>query len=399
MAPHHATARAPRKGLREAAGRATLGRMFRFLHSSDLHLGKPFGALPEDIRHRLREARHGVLARLAAAARTQGATHILLAGDTFDAATPAPATRRHALRAMAQADDLTWVMLPGNHDSLAASELWRAVAAEAPGNLVPVLEAQPLALVPGVALLPAPLPVRRPGRDLTDWFDGAGAGAGGEGLRIGLAHGPVAEFGEGSGATIAPDRAARAGLDWLALGDWHGELRIGARTAYSGTPERDAFKHEGPGTALAVALAPGAPPQVTRLQTGAFDWRAPVLDLLPGIDPAALLGTVLPPPEARRDTLLSLTLRGRIDPAGRAALAAAVAAVAPDFGWLGTEAGALASVIGTADLDLIDRAGALRAAAEALQTRAADPALPEAERRIAAAALDRLIAFALEVEG
>ena len=39
--------------------------MFRFLHSSDLHLGKAFGGYPEGIRNRLREARHGAIARLA----------------------------------------------------------------------------------------------------------------------------------------------------------------------------------------------------------------------------------------------------------------------------------------------------------------------------------------------
>lgn len=50
-----------------------------FLHSSDLHLGRAFGGFPEGIRGRLREARHGVIARLAAAARAEGARDVLLA--------------------------------------------------------------------------------------------------------------------------------------------------------------------------------------------------------------------------------------------------------------------------------------------------------------------------------
>jgi DNA repair exonuclease SbcCD nuclease subunit len=66
--------------------------MFRFLHSSDLHLGRAFGGYPEVIRHRLREARHSAIARLAKAARDGGAGMVLLAGDTFDAETPAPET-------------------------------------------------------------------------------------------------------------------------------------------------------------------------------------------------------------------------------------------------------------------------------------------------------------------
>ena len=63
---------------------------FRFIHSSDLHLGRRFANLAEppdgNIRGRLIEARHGAIGRLAAAARATGAAHVLLAGDTFDTA-------------------------------------------------------------------------------------------------------------------------------------------------------------------------------------------------------------------------------------------------------------------------------------------------------------------------
>jgi len=368
--------------------------MFRFLQSSDLHLGKPFGGYPDDIRHRLREARHGVIARLAAAARARGAGVILLAGDTFDAETPAPATRRQALRAMAAEADVTWVLMPGNHDSLAATELWRVLVAECPANLILALEAVPMPLAPGVTLLPAPVTARRPGRDLSEWFDAAPS----DGLRLGLAHGPVQDFDTNDSASlIAPDRAARAGLDWLALGDWHGEVRIGPRTAYAGTPERDGFKHNGPGTALAVALpGPGAVPQVETVAVGAFDWRALTLDLMPGLDPLADLAGALPAPALRRDALVRVALRGRLGPAARAGLMAALADAAPDFGWLDWDDGGLATQVQAEDLDLIDRAGALRAAAEALRDEAADPALSEAGRAIAAAALDRLFALAQE---
>jgi DNA repair exonuclease SbcCD nuclease subunit len=61
--------------------------MFRFLHSSDLHLGKRFGNFSGDLLSRLRE--HAVIARLAQDAQEQAATMILLAGDTFDTETSA----------------------------------------------------------------------------------------------------------------------------------------------------------------------------------------------------------------------------------------------------------------------------------------------------------------------
>jgi DNA repair exonuclease SbcCD nuclease subunit len=82
--------------------------MIRFLHTADLHLGKPFGRFPEELRGRLREARHATIARLAAAARAHGAADILVAGDSFDSQTPAPATLRQALHAMAADPGLRW---------------------------------------------------------------------------------------------------------------------------------------------------------------------------------------------------------------------------------------------------------------------------------------------------
>lgn len=368
---------------------------FRFLHTSDLHLGKPFGGFGDDIAHRLREARHGAIARLAAAARGSGAGVILLAGDTFDAETPSPSTLRQALRAMAAEADMIWLLLPGNHDSLAATELWRQVRADGGSNLRVLDDPRPIALPGGAVILPAPCTQRRPGRDLTEWMTGAATPEGA--LRIGLAHGAVTDFTEGRAALgiIPPDRAARSRLDYLALGDWHGIQAIGPRTWYSGTPETDAFTTVRGGQALLVTLdGPGAPSRVDPVPTGALDWQILTLDLLPGDgDPLAAL---LPPPARRRETLLRLLARGRLGLPERAALEAGIAAVGPDFGWLEADLSALAAEVRTDDLDLVDRAGALRQAAEALLAESRDAALSEADRAIADAALMRLFALSQE---
>ena len=95
--------------------------MFRFIHSSDLHLGKRFGNFSADLPSRLREARHSVIATLARQACEHDACTILLAGDTFDTETPAADVRRQALTEMAHHSALRWVLLPGNHDSLQAT--------------------------------------------------------------------------------------------------------------------------------------------------------------------------------------------------------------------------------------------------------------------------------------
>lgn len=368
--------------------------MFRFIHSSDLHLGKRFGNLPQELGVRLREARHGVIGRLAAQARANGAGAVLLAGDTFDTETPTPEIRRQALAEMAHHAPLVWVLLPGNHDSLQASSLWSALRDGLPANVRLATEPEPCDLAPGVVLLPAPCTVRRPGRDLTEWMSAAATPAGT--LRLGLAHGPIRDFSEDgmAGEVIAPDRAARAGLDYLALGDWHGAVAVDARTHYSGTPEPDRFKHDRPGAALLVELAgPGAEPQVTPLATAAFDWRTVPLHLLAADDGPALLAARLPAGPQRRQSLLRIAASGRTSLAGRTALAAAVTQAAPEFALLALDDHELATECEAADLDLIDRAGALREAAETLRAASLDTGADAAARETARAALMRLFSY------
>ena len=371
--------------------------MFRFIHSSDLHLGKRFGNFSGDLPGRLREARHAAIARLARHAAERDAAAILLAGDTFDSETPSPEVRRQALAEMGHHASVRWVILPGNHDSLQATQLWATLKAEAPDNVSLAVEAQPVALMSGVAVLPAPCTTRRPGRDLTEWMDGAATPEGA--LRIGLAHGAIRSFSEETAAmdVIAPDRARRAGLDYLALGDWHGAVEIDSRTRYSGTPEPDRFKHDRPGEALLVDLAgPGAPPVVTALETASFAWRSCDLHLLDGDDPPAALDALLPPSRARRQTLARVVATGRGRLSARAALAEAIAHSAPDFAFLELDDAGLIAECEAEDLDAIDRAGALREAANALLSEAGDESRSADDRELARAALARLYSYARE---
>jgi len=372
--------------------------MIRFLHSSDLHLGKRFGNFESDLPGRLREARHGVIARLADHARQQGVETILLAGDTFDTETPAADVRRQALSEMARHASVRWVILPGNHDSLQASQLWTTLASESPPNVTLATEARAIDIAPDAVLLPAPCTTRRPGRDLTDWMNDAPTAEGT--VRIGLAHGPIQSFSEETGASdiIAPDRARRAGLDYLALGDWHGSLQVDARTRYSGSPEPDRFKHDRPGEALLVEIAgPTALPEATALATASFAWRTHGLHLLRGDDPIAALAALLPSPVGRRQALSRVVVTGAASLADRAALTAAVTEAAPDFAYLQLMTEDLETEHDVEDLDQIDRAGALREAANALLVQTGDADLSSADREIAGAALARLYSYSQTV--
>ena len=369
--------------------------MARFIHSSDLHLGKRFGNFSGNLPGRLREARHAVLARLSDHARQHGAGTILLAGDTFDTETPGADIRRQALTEMAHHSPIRWVILPGNHDSLQATELWKLLAADAPDNVVLATSQAPIELAADIVVLPAPCTTRRPGRDLSEWMDSVSTAAGT--IRVGLAHGAIQTFSEDTAASevIAPDRARRAGLDYLALGDWHGALELDPRTHYSGSPEQDRFKHNRSGVALLIDIAAaGALPQVTPLPTASFAWRTLDLHLLSGDDPVPALAELLPSPRDRRQTLANVLATGRAGLAAATALTAEIERTEPDFAWLQCDQAGLGIDCDVKDLDRIDRAGALREAADALLAESEDAGRSADDRGVAAAALVRLYGYA-----
>jgi DNA repair exonuclease SbcCD nuclease subunit len=372
--------------------------MFRFIHSSDLHIGKRYGNMPEDLRGRLREARHTVIDRLADHARSHGTEAILLAGDTFDTETPSLPILRQALAAMGAHEALRWVILPGNHDSLLAEELWNIARSAKPDNVELALEAAPIWLTPHVAILPAPCTTRRPGRDLTEWMTDCDTG---DAIRIGLAHGAIQSFSEdsNSGDIIAPDRAQKAGLDYLALGDWHGALRVNERTWYSGSPEPDRFKHNKPGRALVVSIAGhGDVPEISEIETGTFEWCTIELNLLSGEDAVEVLTNQLPLGSRRRHILMQVAAAGRVRLSGRSALSQAMEAVAPEFAYADLLMEDLATDCETGDLDRIDQAGALREAAESLLANSLDETRSLEDRHIAREALVRLFSYSEEIQ-
>ncbi|MGR3513494.1 MAG: metallophosphoesterase family protein [Paracoccaceae bacterium] len=370
----------------------------RFVHTADLHLGKAFGNL--ESADRLKVARTELISDLANAARAHEAAHVLIAGDLFDAANPAAQTWRQALATMAEATDLTWWLLPGNHDNLSQGQAtWDGIAALEHPNVHVLQTAEPREMQPGAFLLPSPLTTRRPPADPTDWMDSAKTPDGA--IRIGLAHGPIQSFGETTLPVdlIAPNRDTLAKLDWLALGDWHGEMKVSKNAGYSGAPERTGFKHNGRGVAYLVDIAGhGNKPTVEPIPIGTFDWQVIDLHLVPGDDPKAMIEEKLPP-GARRDMLVKVIANGRLPMRDASRLAQLTDEIGPDFCHFEVDTKGLGTEIETGDLDDISVGGALREAANALAETAADQTLAEGERDVAKAALGRLHSLVQEVSG
>jgi DNA repair exonuclease SbcCD nuclease subunit len=299
----------------------------RLLHTADWQLGKPFHNLPTDVAPLLREARFAAVRTVAELATSHVVAAVLVAGDVFDSNLVPERMIVQVLAAM-RGFAGTWVLLPGNHDPALAESVWsRLERFGRPANILVAASPSPVVLAEGrLVVLPSPLTERHTTEDLTGWMDGAPTPSGA--LRVGLAHGCVlGRLPEAADANnpIDPGRAASAALDYLALGDWHGTMEIGARTWYAGTPEPDRYRTNDAGRALLVELSePGSAPAVRPLATGRHTWRQLRWDLTGADDPKAAVDRLLGDAAGAERALVQLTLKGVVDIAGRVALDAAL---------------------------------------------------------------------------
>jgi DNA repair exonuclease SbcCD nuclease subunit len=256
-----------------------------FLHTADWQIGRQYGQFDPEDAVPLAEARLDVITTLADVARERGVDAILVAGDVFDTQTVSDRTIRRLFAAL---DGFSgpWVMIAGNHDAALSDSVWtRARRLGCVPAHVHVPERTQIVPLPALetAVLAAPLHQRHTYDDVTSAFDRMETPAGW--LRLGLAHGSVAgRLPESADLSnpIAPDRAASARLDYLALGDWHGCLKIDERTWYAGTPETDRFRGNEPGAVLSVRIDPAALSSsphasslhVERIDVGRYRWAS-----------------------------------------------------------------------------------------------------------------------------
>lgn len=347
--------------------------------------------MPQEVRGALSEARLDAIDRITTVATSKGATHVVVAGDVFDNVEPGDRIVTQALSRMKRAP-VTWWLMPGNHDYARAGGLWSRVRSAASANVRIVDTPEAVEMEDGAWLLPAPLEHRKtvsdPTAAMVDMVTPPGA------LRIGLAHGSITEFGATgeSSNLIPPDRARSAGLDYLALGDWHGFLKVGDRTAYSGTPETDRFGRDEPGSCISVGLRSGDTPELEQLETGRYRWISRRWDV-GNMDNLECDISALRDEARLSDILMSLKLVGVVSLSNRVAITAAVEdRLAHELRHLDLDVDGLTAEPTQDDVAQIDLQGALAGATASLQARAAVGG-PEAQ--IAAAALERLYVEAM----
>ena len=367
----------------------------RLIHTSDWQIGKTYGVVDEVTREILRNERLEAIVRLGQLAQAHGAGTIVVAGDVYDTAAPTDRTLRQPIERMRQCPGVVWHLIPGNHDAHTSSGPWdRLTRMGLPDNVKLHLTPEPADLGDGTAfLLPAVLTRRHATDDPTEPMDRAVTPDGA--IRIGLAHGSVTNFGSDPGAThnlIAFDRPERAGLAYLALGDWHGAQLMGARAAYSGTPEPDTFDigGRGGGEALLVEIdGPRALPVVNFLSTGRYIWRRERVTIADDADIPLLENRLRGLHDDLGHLLVYLTVAGSLSVAGLQAFEQAIrAGVGSALCALRIDEEGLRLNPSAADLAALSGAGTVGIVAGRLASGADDPADPQ--RDIAQAALRRL---------
>ena len=320
--------------------------------------------------------------------------------DVYDVETPAERTLRQPVERMRAIPDIEWHLIPGNHNAHTPRGPWerllRLNASERCAGQHPLhlgarnrwrSLAPPLGWCPPFSHAGMRQPTRRRRWEPRRTPEGV--------IRIGLAHGSIRSFGTDESSTnnlIAIDRPQRAGLTYLALGDWHGAQGIGERCWYSGTPEIDDFSTggRGGGEALVVDLDGAcAVPVVTRHRVGRFGWQRLEMALHNATDVDVLETRLRNLSSDLGAVLVWLTVTGALSLAERDAFE----------NQIQYSVGSALRVLRLDDAGLVPAqpqpisrrsitAGFVRTAADQLAARAADPNDPEQD--IAAAALQRL---------
>lgn len=277
--------------------------MFRFLHTADWQVGKPYRHIQDETKRAvLQRERLAVIHRIAALAKEHQVDAVLVAGDLFDSPTPTSGVLLEVLEAIG-AMDVPVLVIPGNHDHGGAGSVWhrddlRRHQPELAANLQVLLQRRPVELEQAV-ILPCPLLRQRDSRDPTFWLrDRNWDALAADKPRILLAHGGIQGFaardyddgGSAQGQSLnrldlqaIPDGV----IDYTALGDWHALMQVNASTWYPGTPEQDRFDrgdNNQRSQVLLVTAARSEPPQVKVLATGVLRWHTLQMQLNGGED-------------------------------------------------------------------------------------------------------------------
>jgi DNA repair exonuclease SbcCD nuclease subunit len=238
--------------------------MTKFVHTADWQLGMTRHFLADEAQARFTAARIEAITSIGALALQEGCSFVVVGGDVFESNQVERQVVVRSLEAMKSTPDVTFYLLPGNHDPLDAASVFRSKTflENCPDNVVVLENSHPVLAGDGTEIVGAPWPNKRP---LVDLVTHAVTELPSDGtLRVVVGH--------GSTDSLSPDpnnpahvvlgdleaAIAAGSVHYVALGDRHSTTEVGGtgRIWYSGAPEPTAYDEIDPGNVLIVDLSP-----------------------------------------------------------------------------------------------------------------------------------------------
>ena len=300
--------------------------MTRFLHTADWQLGMTRHFLEGEAQARFTAARIEVIGAIGALAVEEGCSFVVVGGDVFESNQVERQVVVRALDAMKVTPAVTFYLLPGNHDPIDASSIFRSTAfvENCPPNVVVLDTNAEVAVAPGISIVGAPWPNKRP---LTDLVATAVRELPADGtLRVVVGHGATDTL---SPNPTDPARIMLADLEaaiaagkvhFVALGDRHSTTDVGqtGRVWYSGAPEPTDYDETDPGNVLVVDLTADAV-SVNQYRVGTWRFIGEHFDLAVGADCDRVSQFLDELPDKQR-TIVKLALVGQLSLAEMARL-------------------------------------------------------------------------------
>lgn len=257
--------------------------VLKFLHTADWHVGLSFKQFKEEDANKLSRARLSVVDDILGRAEQYNVDAVLCAGDLFDRPDPRPESWQRLLESFTRrkAWNRPVVLLPGNHDPLTDDSVYSRNHdfRKSLPKWVQVVDRENFQLEVTQEAVIYASPCRSSAGDKDLALSLPSRADGDKRLRIGMAHGSTWDMeGYATNFPISQEAPKKRGLDYLALGDWHGfrEIPPGALfpIVYPSTPEPTKFGEEDPGYVALVSFPRhGLRPTIQRERVARWTWR------------------------------------------------------------------------------------------------------------------------------